>query len=136
MADYSSTPLIQKLGIKEGMKVLFVNTPENYKNLLGRLPENIHEITSQQTKVDFIHFFTRSQEALREEFESLKNHLKLNGILWISWPKFSCSFANSNLTENVVRDIGLENGLVDVKIASIDEDWSGLKFVYRVKDRG
>jgi len=55
--------------------------------------------------------------------------------LWVSWPKSSCSFANTNLTENIVRQVGLENGLVDVKIVSIDNDWSGLKFVYRLKDR-
>lgn len=147
MTNYSSTPLVKKLGIKEGMRVMFVNTPENYKELLEGLSKNIQETTQQnitskkqdttnkRKDMDFIHFFTRSQEVLREEFGSLKERLKLTGMLWISWPKSSCSFASSDLTENVIRAIGLENGLVDVKIASIDEDWSGLKFVYRVKDR-
>ena len=133
MARYSSTPLVKKLGIKEGMSVWFVDAPDNYQELLGDLPKH----TSKEAKdnVDFIHFFTRSRETLSEEFEGLKKRLKPTGMLWISWPKSSCSFANSNLTEHVVRAIGLENGLVDVKVAAIDENWSGLKFVYRVKDR-
>ena len=133
MVGYSTKPLIQKLGIIEGMRLLFVNTPDNYKEILGPLPKDI--VLDTQNDLDFIHFFTRSQETLVEEFASLKNKLKPTGMLWVSWPKSSCSFASTNLTEHVVRDIGLQSGLVDVKIAAIDDDWSGLKFVYRLKDR-
>lgn len=133
MAGYSLKPLIQKLGLKEGMRVLLVNTPEDYMDLLGELPKNVY--MDGKDNLDFIHFFTRSQETLREEFFHLKRKLAPAGMLWISWPKSSCSFANTNLTEHVVREIGLQNGLVDVKIVAIDDDWSGLKFVYRQKDR-
>jgi len=133
MAGYSSKPLIQKLGIKEGMRVLFVNPPENYHELLGGFPKNISKPENGQ--VDFIHFFTRSHETLKEEFGNLKKRLKQSGMLWVSWPKSSCSFASTDLTDNTVRTVGLENGLVDVKVAAIDDDWSGIKFVYRLKDR-
>lgn len=135
MAGYSSVPLIQKLGFKEGMSVWLVNVPENYKSLLGGFPQGIVESKGQDTKVDFIHFFTRSHEALKEEFGNFKKRLKSNGMLWISWPKSTCSFASTDLTDNTVREVGLENGLVDVKVAAIDEDWSGIKFVYRLRDR-
>ena len=131
MVGYSSTPLVNKLGLKDGMFTLFVNTPENYIDLLGKLPD----VVKGKEQLDFIHYFTRSQEAIREDFPDLKTKLKLTGMLWISWPKSSCSFASSDLTDNVVRNIGLDNGLVDVKIASIDENWSAMKFVYRLKDR-
>lgn len=133
MAGYSSTPLIKKLGIKKGMSVWLVNTPENYLELLGKLPNGL-KINSKDD-ADFIHFFTRSHQALVEEFDNLKKRLKTSGMLWVYWPKSSCSFASTDLTDNTVRNVGLENGLVDVKVAAIDEDWSGIKFVYRVKDR-
>ena len=133
MAGYSQTPLIKKLGITEGMSVVFVNIPENYFELLGPLPKNLTK--NAKDKVDFIHFFTRSHAALEEEFGNLKKRLKPDGMLWVSWPKSSCSFSRTDLTDNTVRDVGLLNGLVDVKVAAIDEDWSGIKFVYRLKDR-
>lgn len=90
------------------------------KNLNGRL--------------DVIQFFTKESKELRSKFSNLKRALSENGILWISWPK-SSSKAKTDLNENIVREIGLGNGLVDVKIAVIDEIWSGLKFVRRLKDR-
>jgi hypothetical protein len=134
MAGYSKTPLITKLGIKLGFRLIILNPPENYGQTLGELPPTILVADTLTGPLDFIHFFTTRQETLAAEFPQLKQALASNGMLWISWPKRS-SKAETDLTEDIIRVIGLENGLVDVKVAAVDEVWSGLKFVYRLKDR-
>ena len=146
MTAYSKTPLFKKLGIKEGMQILLINEPDDYEKLLPEIKSLRHSgLTKIKTineenmqtdkKIDFIHLFSRTQEELNQLFPKLKELLKKNGMLWISWPKGLCGVGVTNLNDNIVRDIGLHNGLVDVKIASIDETWSGIKFVYRLKDR-
>ena len=127
-------PLTNKLGIKPGFKVTIINPPENYERTLGGLPQDVTVSTALQGPLDFIHFFTRSREELTHEFPKLKRSLAPKGMVWISWPKRS-SKLETDLNENTVREIGLSNGLVDVKVCAIDETWSGLKFVYRVRDR-
>ncbi len=91
------------------------------------------QLTPSQ-KADIIHFFTTSSKTLEHEFLSLKNNLATDGMLWISWPKGQSNLP-TDLNENIIREIGLKHGLVDVKVAAIDDTWSGLKFVYRIKDR-
>ena len=134
MAGYSKTPLIKKLGIKEGFKVALLNPPQNYAQSLGELPDNITLADTLTGPFDFIHFFTTRRETLANEFPQLKHALAPAGMLWISWPKRAAK-VETDLTEDVIRAIGLDNGLVDVKVAAVDEVWSGLKFVYRLKDR-
>jgi hypothetical protein len=131
---YSKKPLMEKLGIREGYKIIILNSPKNYSDALGELPKNVIVTDKLKGPLDFIHFFARKREELETKFPILKHELSQNGILWISWPKIS-SKIETNLNENLVREIGLKNGLVDVKISAIDEVWSGLKFVYRLKDR-
>jgi len=133
-AGYSKTPLVKKLGIKPGFKVFFVNPPDNLQTLLGELPENVTLLNKPMSPVDYIQLFTKSNEELQTQFPILKEALATNGLLWISWPKKAAKVA-TDLDENVVRDIGLKNGLVDVKVCAVDEIWSGLKFVYRLQDR-
>ncbi len=84
--------------------------------------------------MDFIQFFCREKQALQRRFTALKSAVAPDGMLWISWPKGSSGVA-TDLTENVVREIGLAHGLVDVKVCAVDEVWSGLKFVIPLKDR-
>lgn len=135
MAGYSKTPLVKKLGIKARISVLFINEPKDYIKIIQPLPTDIkikHEISGS---FSFIQLFTKSQEELRELFPKLKNALEKNGMLWISWPKGACGVGLTDINENIVRDIGLQNGLVDVKVIAVDEEWSGLKFVYRLVDR-
>jgi hypothetical protein len=134
MAGYSKRSLVEKLGIKGGASVIFLNTPDGYDKLLGKLPSDVFSASSLDSTLDFIQFFTRAREELEKNFPALKQALAPNGQLWISWPK-GASKIPTDLNENVVRDIGLQNGLVDVKVIAVDEVWSGLKFVYRVKDR-
>jgi len=134
VAGRSRKTLVEKLGIKESFKIIVLNMPENYNQILGKLPKNIVVMKTLKGPSDFIHFFTESGRELESKFPGLKQELSQNGILWISWPKRS-SKVETDLNENVVREIGLKNGLVDVKVSDIDEIWSGLKFVHRLKDR-
>ncbi|HEY3249808.1 MAG TPA: DUF3052 domain-containing protein [Ignavibacteria bacterium] len=132
--SYSGTPLIKKLGIKNGLIIAIVNAPEGYLKYLGPLPSGVIPTGKINCKSDFIHFFTKSKDELMKKFPSLKKLLKPDGMLWISWPKGSSKIA-TDLTEDIIREIALKNGLVDVKVCAIDEVWSGLKLVYRLKDR-
>ena len=133
-AGYSKKSLVGKLGIKEGFKIIILNPPQNYDTSLGKLPKNVSVMEKLSGPLDFIHFFTKKREDLEIKFSILKQELSRNGVLWISWPK-SSSKVKTDLNENIVREIGLKSGLVDVKICAVDEIWSGMKFVYRLKDR-
>jgi hypothetical protein len=132
MAGYSGTPLDKKLGLSHDTPSAALHTPDNYAQLLPDYPELIHPTHSHQ--LAWLHAFYTSRKALETEFPALKKQLTKNGQLWISWPKQAARM-DTDIHENIVRDIGLKCGLVDVKVAAIDEAWSGLKFVYRVEDR-
>lgn len=134
MAGYSGTPLPKKLGIKEGSRIALVNAPNDFESELGELPDNVQFIKRPTKSLDIILLFVLSERALERDFPKLAAKLKANGMIWIAWPKKSSGVA-TDLSEQRVRDIGLNAGLVDVKVCAIDETWSGLKFVYRLKDR-
>ena len=134
MAGYSSTPLQKKLGIKPGTRVLFVNEPPSLRHDRGELPDGVKILKSAATDLDYAHLFVKSRAELEKQFAKLASQLQPAGMLWISWPKKSSAVA-TDLTENIVREIGLANGLVDVKVCAVDDTWSGLKFVIRIKDR-
>lgn len=135
MAGYSETPLARKLGIKEGSRLGFVNAPKGFKKELGSLPDGAKIFAGQLPKpLDLIILFTDSSRALKIEFSILAEKLSSNGMLWIAWPKKS-SGVSTDLSFDIVQHTGLEAGLVDVKICAVNEIWSGLKFVYRLKDR-
>lgn len=134
MAGYSSTPLPEKLGIKENSRIAFVNAPDGFEDYLGPLPGDA-EIVKRLTKpLDLVLFFVTTERALAKNFAKLAAKLTTNGMIWIAWPKKSSGVATDLSFERVQR-IGLDAGLVDVKICAIDETWSGLKFVYRLRDR-
>ena len=134
MAGYSGTPLVKKLGIKEGSRVALVNAPENFEAELGELPDNVKFMKPTTRSLDLILFFVLSERVLERDFAKLAARLTSNGMIWIAWPKKS-SGVTTDLTFDPVQRIGLDAGLVDVKICAIDDTWSGLKFVYRLKDR-
>jgi hypothetical protein len=134
MAGYSGTPLIKKLGIKEGASVHVISAPEKYFDWLSPLPDNVSIKKSLNAEVDFIHLFVRDQKTFEKEFSKGKKYLKKDGMMWVSWPKKS-SKVPTDLDENIIREFGLANGLVDVKVCAVDDIWSGLKFVVRLKDR-
>lgn len=134
MAGYSKRSLVDKLGIKEGHRVAILDAPADYVEILGELPTQVKPARELRGEKDFLQFFTKSRPELERKFLVLKASLAQNGMVWISWPKGS-SGVPTDLNENLVREIGLSHGLVDVKVCAIDETWSGLKFVYRTKDR-
>src|SRR5947208_16128580 len=134
MAGYSGTPLVKKLGIKPGFEVAFVNAPEDFVKQLD-LPADVNVRSHSTSKdLDFVLVFVKSQKILTTAFTQYSRKIKPNGMLWVSWPK-KTSGVQTDLTENIVRDIGLAGGLVDVKVCAVDHVWSGLKFVYRLRDR-
>jgi hypothetical protein len=139
VAGYSGKPLAEKLGVfsklkKGGINFLIVNEPENYFRNLGELPADAKISSTKSGKFDLIHYFTKDLSQLSIEFEVLKFLLKKDGFLWISWPK-GTSKIPTDLNENIIREIGLSEGMVDVKVAAVDDDWSALKFVFRLTDR-
>jgi hypothetical protein len=134
MAGYSQTPLVKKLGIKPGIRLAVVDPPIAYPELVEGLPEDCVFVDLASGSLDFIHAFAQQEGRLLELFPTMKNNLSASGMLWISWPKRSSGMP-TNLNENLIREIGLRSGLVDVKICAVTEQWSGLKFVFRLKDR-
>ncbi|HLE32658.1 MAG TPA: DUF3052 domain-containing protein [Bacteroidota bacterium] len=133
-SGYSGTPLAKKLGIKSNTRLRLVNQPDHYYDLFTDMPPDIRLVKGVKTKKDLIHYFTTNASQLGKDMRGLREEIEENGAIWISWPKKSAN-VKTDLNENVVRDIALRNRLVDVKVCSIDEVWSGLKLVIRVKDR-
>ncbi len=134
MAGYSGTPLARKLGIKEGSVIAIINSPEDFQDNLGALPENVRIARSTVSRADLIVLFAESEKRLEKYFAKQATRIYPKGMLWIAWPKKS-SGRTTDLTFTNVQRIGITAGLVDVKICAIDDVWSGLKFVYRLKDR-
>src|SRR5215510_6500958 len=133
-AGYSGTPLVKKLGIKKGFRAALVGEPRGFRNELEGLPDDVSFVTSVQRDLDFVLFFARTQSELLRNFSRLAIKLAPTGMLWVAWPK-RASGVPTDLSDNVVRQIGLDAGLVDVKVCAVNDVWSGLKFVIRVKDR-
>jgi hypothetical protein len=133
MPGYSGTPLPRKLGIKPGFHVLLVNVPDEVR---AELSEALAEcsIDDRKSSLDFVMLFTRSRSELTKEFSRMTKQLAPAGMFWVSWPKKSSGVA-TDVDENVVREVGLTAGLVDVKVCAVTDVWSGLKFVRRLKDR-
>jgi hypothetical protein len=133
MPGYSGTPLPKKLGIKTGFRAQMANAPAEVR---VELREALAECTvaKQGDALDFAMLFSKSRAELTREFSRITKQLAPAGMLWVSWPKKSSGVA-TDVDENVVRGIGLDAGLVDVKVCAVTESWSGLKFVRRVKDR-
>ena len=133
MPGYSGTPLPKKLGIKPGFRTQIANAPaEVVAELAGALAEC--KVVDDGSGLDFAMLFTKSQAELKKEFSRMAQRLSPAGMLWVSWPKKSSGVA-TDVDENLVREIGLKAGLVDVKVCAVTDVWSGLKFVRRVKDR-
>jgi hypothetical protein len=134
VAGYSGTPLVKKLGIKEGHVVVVSGAPESLEASLGALPDGVAVKARLAGKADVIVFFTKRRAELERRYETLKRTLEPNGGLWVAWPK-KASGVETDVTEDVVREIALAGGLVDNKVCAIDETWSGLRLVYRLADR-
>ena len=131
-AGYSGTPLPKKLGIKPGHRVRFDHAPPGFAAALGELPPDVAVLADgeESAGLDLVVFFTTAADQLRAEYARLARSLSPAGMLWVAWPK-KASRVPTDLTEDVVRRIGLAAGLVDVKVCAVSDVWSGLKFVRR-----
>jgi len=133
VAGYSGTPLAKKLGILEGARVAIVSAPDGFCDGLD-MPEGVRVRTAARGRLDVLVFFVTRRGELTRRFPTMKRALEYDGGLWIAWPKRTSGVA-TDLSENPVREIGLANGLVDNKVAAIDDTWSGLRLVIRLEDR-
>lgn len=149
---YSGTPLAKKLGMKAGMAVLTVNAPDSYKGLVEPMPEDVtifddrselpprhdqeHRATPPKLvgEPDIVHLFTNSRDELFSELARLRNVIKQDGMIWVSWYKKAAKLP-TEITEDTVREAAFPLGLVDVKVCAVDEKWSGLKVVIRKVNR-
>jgi hypothetical protein len=134
MAGYSGTPLVQKLGIKAGQKVATIEAPKGYRELLAPLPERVSFTTKIAADALFVHLFVKERHIMEKELKRLRRLLADAGVLWVSWPKKS-SGVKTDIKEDVIREVCLPLGFVDVKVCAVDETWSGLKLMIRHENR-
>jgi len=134
MSGYSDKSLVDKLGIKPGARIVILAPPPGYARTLGLLPKGVVVAKTLRGSFDFIQLFLTKRGELERRFAALARALAPNGMLWVSWPK-KASGVPTDVTENDVRDVALAGGLVDVKVCAVDDTWSGLKLVRRVRDR-
>jgi hypothetical protein len=133
-AGYSGTPLAKKLGIKPGFKLLPVNAPRNYLQLLDPLPEDVVLLGAAETDVDIAHLFTNGRDELFSRLADLRRVIKQDGTIWVSWYKKAAKLP-TEITEENIRAAAFPLGLVDVKVCAVDDKWSGLKLVIRKEHR-
>ena len=133
-AGYSGTPLARKLGFKPGQRVAVVGAPTDYGRLVAPLPDGVDLADKVGRSTDVVHFFTTSKAELTKKLTVWLKLLPADAAIWVSWPKKS-SKVPTDITEDTIRAVALPMGLVDIKVCAVDETWSGLRFVYRLKDR-
>ena len=130
VSGYSGKALGRKLGIKSWMRVKTRNAPGRYQQLLGPLPSNVQISTRLRRPVDLVHIFSIARAHLVAEIRRALDEIEQDGAIWVSWPK-KASGVRTDITEDVIREVALPMGLVDVKVCAVDETWSGLKLVIR-----
>ena len=133
-AGYSGTPLAKKLGIREGVTVLPMGAPGNYRELLAPLPAGVKFVRRLSSHPDIVHLFTARRSELARQLPKLRASIKPDAGVWVSWPKKAARVA-TDVTEDVIREVALPLDLVDVKVCAVDETWSGLKLVIRKASR-
>ena len=134
MAGYSGTPLVKKLGIREAMRVVVLNRPAGYEELLGALPDRASIASQARDGTAFVHLFVKSAADLGATLKRLRTTIASDGVIWVSWPKRS-SKVTTDVTEDVIRAIALPMGFVDIKVCAVNDVWSGLKLVIRKSER-
>jgi hypothetical protein len=129
-AGYSGTSLPRKLGIREGSRVYTIGRPPEYAGSLGDLPVGASLVSRLSSSVDIVHLFATRRMELVRHLEKLRASLRADIPVWVSWPK-KASKVPTDITEDVIREIALPMGFVDVKVCAVTEVWSGLKLVVR-----
>jgi len=134
MAGYSKTPLAQKLGIKADSKVAALGAPAGYRKWLAPLPEKVSFVNEAKPGSCFVHLFATEQSVLQRQLKQLRGIINDAGVVWVSWPKKASGVA-TDITEDVIREVCLPLGFVDVKVCAVDDTWSGLKLMIRREHR-
>jgi hypothetical protein len=134
MAGYSGTPLVRKLGIRPNERIVALGAPDHYEELLGELPEGAVIVERVMSKAAFVHLFVTERAEMAKRLSTLRTKLDDAGMVWVSWPK-KASKVPSDVTEDVIREVALPLGFVDVKVCAVDEKWSGLKLMIRRENR-
>lgn len=134
MPGYSGKPLAEKLGFKPPLKVWTIGAPADYEEWLGALPEDVRLVSTPDEPLRAVHLFTTERAELAEVLTRLRTQLDSAGVVWISWPK-KASKVPTDITEDVIREVALPMGFVDVKVCAVSEVWSGLKLVIRKSER-
>ena len=129
-AGYSGTPLWKKLGLKPGLRLCVVNAPADYDALIAGAPEPIERAVRPGASVGLVHLFVEQRADLSRQLPRLREQLAPDAVLWVSWPK-KASKRPTDITEDVIRELALPVGWVDVKVCAVDAVWSGLKLVVR-----
>ena len=129
-AGYSGTPLPRKLGVRPGMVLAWLDAPEGFEATLGELPDGVELAGGLDGHVDLVVCFVTEREVLADRLGPLRAAIRPGGMAWVAWPK-QASKVPTTITEDVVRELALPLGLVDVKVCAIDAVWSGLKLVVR-----
>jgi hypothetical protein len=134
MAGYSGKPLVQKLGIKPGFCIFVDGLSVAYGDIVGELPDGVSIAKSAKAPLDMVHVFAAEAKGLAAKLRSYRKTIAPDGMIWASWPKKASGIV-TDVTETLVRETALANGLVDIKVCAVNEVWSGLKLVIPVKDR-
>jgi hypothetical protein len=134
MAGYSGKPFVQKLGIKPGFCIFVDGLPTAYGDVVGELPDDVRIAKTAKPPLDMVHLFATEAKGLAAKLRGYRKAIAPDGMIWASWPK-KASGVVTDVTETLVRETALANGLVDIKICAVDDTWSGLKLVIPVKDR-
>jgi hypothetical protein len=129
-AGYSGTPLPRKLGFKPGVRIAVLNAPPRYSPLVDPLPANVVIGARFTPRTDIVHLFVERRAVLARTLRSLRDRMRDDAAVWVSWPRKSAG-RPTDITEDVIRDVALPMGLVDVKVCAVDATWSGLKLVVR-----
>jgi hypothetical protein len=129
-AGYSGTPLAKKLGIGTGHRVWLAQAPANYKTLVAPLPDGVTFVAKPSAATDVAHVFASKRRELEKTLRTLRTALKPAAAIWVSWPK-KASKLPTDITEDVIREVALPMGFVDIKVCAVDDTWSGLKLVVR-----
>lgn len=134
-AGYSGTPLADKLGLKRGMRCWFHNMPDSVRAVVDPEGAEVEEQPTASDGLQCAHLFVTERQKLERELRALQPLMAQNGFIWISWPKKAARI-ETDVTEEVIRDVALPAGLVDIKVCAVDDTWSGLKLVIRKENRG
>lgn len=134
MAGYSETPLPKKLGIKPPMTLVAIDMPKEYRSWLGELPAGIAIVSKSNQPLHAVHVFATRRAALEKHLSTCRERLEQSGFVWVSWPKKASGVA-TDITEDVIREIALPIGFVDIKVCAVNDVWSGLKLVIRKSER-